>query len=92
MKENFEGFVQQLLSGNIYLEEAIELLERSMIKRTLESTEGNQSEASKRLGIHRNTLKKKLIIYGLTKASGRAPRKTAGTQNRHRKPSAGVVA
>lgn len=91
MNENFEGLVQQLLSGNIYLEEAIELLERSMIKRTLESTEGNQSEASKRLGIHRNTLKKKLIIYGLANECGRAQRKTAGSHNRQRKPSTGVA-
>jgi DNA-binding NtrC family response regulator len=91
MKESFEGLVQQLLSGNIYLEEAIELLERSMIKHTLESTEGNQSEASKRLGIHRNTLKKKLIVYGLANKRGSANRKTAGSENRQRKPNAGVA-
>ena len=91
MNENFEGLVQQLLSGNIYLEEAIELLERSMIKHTLESTKGNQSEASKRLGIHRNTLKKKLTDYGLTNGRGRTRRKTAGSQSRQRKPKAVVA-
>jgi DNA-binding NtrC family response regulator len=87
MKE-FDGLVERLLSANIYLEEAIELLERGMIERTLASTEGNQSEASKRLGIHRNTLQKKLVIYGL-----RTPveRKPAARQSRPRKRRAGAA-
>lgn len=89
MNEKFEGLVEHLLSGKIFLEEAIELLERSMIQRTLERTEGNQSQASKQLGIHRNTLQKKLVAYGL--GGRRARRKTAARQGRQRKPEAGSV-
>jgi DNA-binding NtrC family response regulator len=87
MNDKFEGLVQHFVLGNFYLEEAVEMLERSMIKLVIESTEGNQSEASKRLGIHRNTLKKKLVVYGL----GGRSRKTAGHQDRPRKPKAGVA-
>jgi Bacterial regulatory protein, Fis family len=50
MNEKFEGLVDHLLDGSIFLEEAIELLERRMIQKTLERTAGNQSEASKQLG------------------------------------------
>ena len=91
MNEKFESLVQQLLSGNIYLEEAIELFERSMIKRALESTEGNQSEASKQLGIHRNTLQKKMVVYGLSNGRVRMRRKPAARQNRPRKPNTGAA-
>ena len=83
--------MEHLLSGHIFLEEAIELLERRMIQRTLERTDGNQSEASKQLGIHRNTLQKKLVAYGLGGRRARTQRKTAGRPGRQRKPKAGVA-
>jgi DNA-binding NtrC family response regulator len=91
MNDSIDGLVQVLLTGNIYLEEAIELLERSMIKCALESAEGNQSQASKRLGIHRNTLQKKLIAYGLTTGRVRVRRKTAGRQGRPRRSNSGAA-
>ena len=91
MNEKFEGLVEHLLSGNIFLEQAIELLEQRMIQRTLERTGGNQSEASKQLGIHRNTLQKKLVAYGLTGRRVRGQRKTAARQGRQRKSRAGAA-
>jgi Fis family transcriptional regulator, factor for inversion stimulation protein len=90
MNEKFESIVQQLLSGNVYLEEAIELLERSMIERAMASTEGNRSEASKQLGIHRNTLQKKLIAYGIANGHSRL-RKPVGRQNRSRRRRSGAA-
>lgn len=87
MNEKLEGIVQQLLSGNVYLEEAIELLERSMIQHALETTDGNRSEASKQLGIHRNTLQKKLIAYGITNGHNRV-RKPAARPSRSRRGKA----
>lgn len=53
----------KLLDGSFFMEEAVELLERRMIAGALERTEGNQSEASKMLGIHRNTLQRKMTEY-----------------------------
>jgi Fis family transcriptional regulator, factor for inversion stimulation protein len=89
MNEKFDGLVQYLLSGNIYLQQAIELLERSMIERALQTSDGNRSEASKQLGIHRNTLQKKLLIYGL--GAGRARRKPPKRYRRSPKPKAGAA-
>jgi DNA-binding NtrC family response regulator len=73
MKEKFDGLIEQLLRGNVFLQEAIEILERSMIQRALEDTAGNQCAASKQLGIHRNTLQRKMQEYGI--GNGRAPRR-----------------
>lgn len=53
----------RLLDGSFFMEEAVELLEKGMIAGALERTDGNQSEASKMLGIHRNTLQRKMTEY-----------------------------
>jgi DNA-binding NtrC family response regulator len=63
MKTEFDALVEHLLSGNMFMEEAIELLERKMIERSLELAGGRQVDASKRLGIHRNTLQRKMVQY-----------------------------
>lgn len=63
MKEKFDGLIDHLLRGNVFLQEAIEVLERRMIQGALELTAGNQCAASKQLGIHRNTLMRKMQEY-----------------------------
>ena len=46
MKEKFDALVEHLLKGNIFLPEAIEILEKNMIQRSLEGNGGNQCAAS----------------------------------------------
>jgi DNA-binding NtrC family response regulator len=75
MKENFDALVQHLLNGGIFLGQAIEILERRMIEGALERSNGNRSSVSKRLGIHRNTLQRKMAEYGLGNGRTRARRK-----------------
>jgi DNA-binding NtrC family response regulator len=65
MKENFEQLVEQLVRGGFFLEEGVEILEKSLITRALDRTGGNRTEASKLLGIHRNTLQRKMRDYKL---------------------------
>ena len=83
MKERFDGLIEELLAANIFLQEAIELLEKSMIVRALDQSGGNQCAASKQLGIHRNTLQRKIAGYGI--GNGRSRRKTAARAGRARK-------
>jgi DNA-binding NtrC family response regulator len=61
MNRTFDSFVDHLIEGGFFLEEAVEILEKTLISRTLERTGGNRSAASKLLGIHRNTLQRKLL-------------------------------
>ncbi len=63
MKDRFEDLVKYLMTNGLFLEEAVELLERTLIERALGETGGNQSAASKMLGIHRNTLQRKMVEF-----------------------------
>ena len=91
MKPEFDALVQRLLAGNIFLEEAIELLERQMVQQALEGCGGKQTAAAKRLGIHRNTLQRKMVEYELGTSRPRrksAVRATRPVRASKRKPSA----
>jgi DNA-binding NtrC family response regulator len=72
MKETFENLVDHLLKNGFFMEEAVEILEKTLIARAVERTDGNRCAASKLLGIHRNTLQRKMIEYQL---GDRRPRK-----------------
>jgi DNA-binding NtrC family response regulator len=63
MKQTFDRLVDDLMDSGFFLEEAVEILERTLITRTLERTGGNRSAASKLLGIHRNTLQRKMLNF-----------------------------
>jgi DNA-binding NtrC family response regulator len=65
MKETFETLVHHLLEKGFFMEQAVEILERTLMAQALELTEGNRCEASKLLGIHRNTLQRKIAEYKL---------------------------
>ncbi len=89
MRDKFEGLIDELLAANVFLPEAIEILERGMIERAIIGAGGNQSAASKQLGIHRNTLQRKMQEYGL--GNGRARRKPAARAVRTRKRKVGAA-
>lgn len=60
MKDQLESLVRQMVDRNIDFRDALFEFEKRFIGCVLEKTEGNQSEAAKVLGIHRNTLSRKL--------------------------------
>ena len=65
MKDQLESLVGNLVDRGIRLEEAVTEFEKKFIRRVLEGAKGNQSRAAKLLGIHRNTLSRKLGEYKL---------------------------
>jgi DNA-binding NtrC family response regulator len=85
MKEHFDELVEYLLEKEFFLEQAVEVLESTLIGKALRRAEGNQCAASKMLGIHRNTLKRKMEEYHLQ--GRRAPRKPMARANG--KPTSG---
>jgi two-component system nitrogen regulation response regulator GlnG len=52
-----------MIDKGLYLEEAMGEMERRFILTVLEKHNGNQTKAAKAMGIHRNTLNKKLASY-----------------------------
>jgi len=91
MKNEFDGLVGRLLNGGVFLTDAVALLERSMIETALGQSKGNQSAASKKLGIHRNTLQRKALEFGLENYHSRSRRKPASRELRARKRRTGAA-
>ncbi len=54
-----------MVERGILLEEAVTEFEKKFIRRVLEHANGNLSRAAKVLGIHRNTLSRKVDEYKL---------------------------
>lgn len=65
MKDQLESLVSQMVSRGILLEEAVGEFEKRFIKAAMDGTNGNQSRAARVLGIHRNTLSRKLEKFRL---------------------------
>jgi DNA-binding protein Fis len=65
VKDQLEGLVSQMVERGILFEEAVEEFEKRFIKRVLDRANGNQSRAAQVLGIHRNTLSRKIGVYKL---------------------------
>ena len=65
MKDQLEGLVTQMVDRGILFDEAVGEFEKRFIKRILDRAEGNQCRAAKMLGIHRNTLSRKIGEYKL---------------------------
>jgi Fis family transcriptional regulator, factor for inversion stimulation protein len=71
VKEQLESLVGMMVERGILLEEAITEFEKKFIKRVLETSRGNRCRAAKILGIHRNTLSRKVNQYKLDHAPRR---------------------
>jgi DNA-binding NtrC family response regulator len=60
-----------MVSRGILLDEAVEEFEKKFIKAAMEGAGGNQCRAAKLLGIHRNTLSRKLEKFHLDRQTNR---------------------
>ena len=65
MRDQLESLVGQMVERGILFQEAVGEFEKRFIKRVLDRLNGNQSRAAKVLGIHRNTLSRKIYAYKL---------------------------
>ena len=63
MKEQLERLVSEMIDRGLRYDEAIGEFERKFIMTALEKNKGNQTKAAKAMGIHRNTLNKRLTSY-----------------------------
>ena len=65
MKEKLESLIAEMIEKRIYLEEAMNEFEKRFIQTALSKTKGNQTKAAEVLGVHRNTLSRKITQYKL---------------------------
>ncbi|MGO9641041.1 MAG: helix-turn-helix domain-containing protein [Candidatus Acidiferrales bacterium] len=63
MRDQLEALVGQMVERGILFDEAVNEFEKRFIRRVLDRSKGNQSRAARLLGIHRNTLSRKIGLY-----------------------------
>jgi DNA-binding NtrC family response regulator len=63
MKTELETLVETMLAGGILFEEAVKEFEKQFILKVVNRNHNNLSKAAVELGIHRNTLTKRLQDY-----------------------------
>ena len=65
MKDQLESLINQMIDRGILYTNAVAEFEKKFIKRMLEKNNDNHSKAAVALGIHRNTLSRKVEDLGL---------------------------
>src|SRR6516225_8768107 len=60
VRDQLEALVNQMIDKGVSYEDAVGEFQRKFIKGVLEKNNGNQSKAARVLGIHRNTLGRKV--------------------------------
>jgi len=83
MQETFDALLDFLMEKGFFLGQATEVVEKGMIQRALKQTDSNQLQAAKLLGIHRNTLQRKMVEYAI---DGKHPRRKPVTRVAARAP------
>lgn len=63
MKEEMDQLIERMINGGILFEEALQEFEKQFILKMLLRHNNNLSKASLALGIHRNTLSKRMEQY-----------------------------
>ena len=88
MKRELDVLVTQMHSSGLRYDEAVREFKKQYLREVLLANRGNQCKAAEELGIHRNTLSRKMSELGLNLAEVRA---TAKRPPRSERPVFGVV-
>jgi Fis family transcriptional regulator, factor for inversion stimulation protein len=84
MKAELEALIEQMITRGILFDEAVKEFEKKFILSTLSRHNNNLSKAAVALGIHRNTLSKRLAEYQIGgNGNGNGSRKANGKGNGH---------
>ena len=80
MRKRMESLIGEMLDGRILLDEALTEFEKIYIQKALERNAKHLTKTATALGIHRNTLSKRVAGYnGKVKANGKAAAKKRST-------------
>ncbi len=78
MRVRLEALIDEMLDGQILLEEAVAEFEKLYILKALTRNKKHLTNTAKVLGIHRNTLSKRVASYRKTERSNTRAAKAAG--------------
>jgi DNA-binding NtrC family response regulator len=65
VKSQLESLVDRMIEQGIFFSDAVSEFEKRFIEAILAKNKGNQSRTAKALGIHRNTLSRKIEEFDL---------------------------
>ena len=63
MRAQLEALIDEMLDGHILLAEALNEFEKVYIKKALGRNKSNLSKTANSLGVHRNTIAKRVAFY-----------------------------
>lgn len=66
MRDLLDRLIGEMLKGRLTLDEGRRAFESRFIQQVLETSDGHLSRAAERLGMHRNTLARKIAEYRIT--------------------------
>ncbi len=68
MREQLDRLVSDMLDKGVHYDDARREFEKLFIARALQRTKGNVGDAAEMLGLHRNTIARKVAEYRLKRA------------------------
>ena len=77
MRDRMEALINEMLDGRILLDEAITEFEKLYIQNALKRNSDHLSKTAAALGIHRNTLSKRVAEYQNKKSAKKLLKKAA---------------
>jgi DNA-binding NtrC family response regulator len=60
VKDDLEALINQMIEQGVAYEDAVSEFQKKFIKKMMEKNKNNRSKAAQALGIHRNTLSRKI--------------------------------
>ena len=75
MRARLETLIDEMLEGHILLDEALSEFEKLYIKKALAKNQQHLSKTAVILGIHRNTLAKRVALYDRQDHNGTRPKR-----------------
>ena len=70
MKKRMEALITDWIEQGVLLDQARDEFEKKFIAAALDKTNGNQTRAARMLGVHRNTLGRKIVLHKLNGKGG----------------------
>ena len=69
MRDQHEKIVQELLDKGVLYEDARREFEKMFITRALQRSKGSVGDAAELLGLHRNTVARKMVEYRIKRSA-----------------------